>query len=454
MKTDNLPLGEFASNLLVSALKSGAEQAEVYLKSSGNLSLEVKNQEIDAVESSLSFGYSLRVIKDGRLGFSYSTSKDESGSVIKNALEAARWADKDEFLGLPLVQAQATEPRGLEIFDKESCDIKEGAVVKRVLKIEKAARDFDKRIKKARKVLGTFGKGEIFILNSKGINASYPFTKFTAQVMTIAEENNESQMGWDFNGSRFLNDISFEDVGKNAAKRAVQLLGAKRINTIKAPIILDNSVASEFLGIFASSFSAESAQKGRSLLRGKTGQHVISGKINIIDSGIIPRMLGTRPFDDEGIVTSEKILIKEGALQGFLHNAYTAKKDGVNSTGNAMRGGYTGLPSVGISNLYLKVVSETDIIPFNKLTASLDQGLYITEALGVHTANPITGEFSIGVSGLWIENGEIQFPVKEAVISGDVLGLFQKIEAAGDDMRFYGNIGTPSLLIGPTDISA
>jgi len=165
-------------------------------------------------------------------------------------------------------------------------------------------------------------------------------------------------------------------------------------------------------------------------------------------------MLGTRPFDDEGIVTSEKILIKEGALQGFLHNAYTAKKDGVHSTGNAVRGGYTGLPSVGISNLYLKVVSETDIIPFNKLTASLDKGLYITEALGVHTANPITGEFSIGVSGLWIENGEIQFPVKEAVISGDVLGLFQKIEAAGDDMRFYGNIGTPSLLIGPTDISA
>jgi len=454
MKTNNPPLEEFASGLLASALKSGAEQAEVYIKSSGNLSLEVKNQEIDAVESSLSFGYSLRVIKDGRLGFSYSTSKDESGSVIKNAVEAARWADRDEFLGLPSVQTQAMGPRGLEIFDKESCGIKEGAALMHVLKIEKAARDFDKRIKKARKVLGTFGKGEIFILNSKGINVSYPYTKFTAQVMTIAEENSESQMGWDFNGSRFLKDISFEDVGRNAARRAVQILGAKRINTIKAPIILDNSVASEFLGLFASSFSAESVQKGRSLLKDKTGQAVINSKVNMIDSGIIPRMLGTRPFDDEGILTSEKILIKEGVLQGFLHNAYTAKKDGVHSTGNAVRGGYAGLPSVGISNLYLKIVSESDIIPFNKLAASLNKGLYITEAMGVHTANPITGEFSIGVSGLWIENGEIQFPVKEAVMSGDVLGLFQKIEAAGDDVRFYGNIGTPSLLIGPTDISA
>ena len=113
-----------------------------------------------------------------------------------------------------------------------------------------------------------------------------------------------------------------------------------------------------------------------------------------------------------------------------------------------------GLPSAGILNLYLKTSSESDVIPFNTLISSMDKGLYITEAMGVHTANPITGEFSIGVSGLWIENGTIKFPVKEAVISGDMLGLFERIEAVGDDMRFYGNIGTPSLLIGPTDISA
>ncbi|MCG2814113.1 MAG: metallopeptidase TldD-related protein, partial [Thermodesulfovibrionales bacterium] len=172
------------------------------------------------------------------------------------------------------------------------------------------------------------------------------------------------------------------------------------------------------------------------------------------DSGIIPRRLGTRPFDDEGVLTSEKVLIKDGALMGFLHNTYTAKKEGAYSTGNAVRGGYTGLPSVGISNLCLKTSSESDVMLFNTLIASMDKGLYITEAMGVHTANPITGEFSIGVSGLWIENGTIRFPVKEAVISGDMLGLFERIEAAGDVMRFYGNIGTPSLLIGLTDISA
>lgn len=456
MKTDR----EFASDLVGIALRNGADRAEAYIKSSRNLSLEVKNQELDAVESSLSFGYSLRVIRDGKLGFSYSTSPDESESVIKNAIGAAKWADEDEYLDMPNPPLSPFSKGGiiditsLEIFDGKGWNIKEDEAVKHVLIIEKAANDFDKRIKKTRKATGTFSSGEIFILNSKGIDISYPYTKFTAQVMTVAEENGESQMGWDFNGSRLLQDISFEDVGRNAAKRAVQLLGAKRINTVKAPIIIDNSVASEFLGIFASSFSAESVQKGRSLLKDKIGQKVISPKVNLVDSGIIPRRLGTRPFDDEGVITSEKVLIKEGVLQGFLHNTYTAKKEGAHSTGNAVRGGFTGLPSVGISNLYLKIVSESDVIPFNTLIASLDKGLYITEAMGVHTANPITGEFSIGVSGLWIENGTIRFPVKEAVISGDMLGLFQRIEAAGDDMRFYGNTGTPSLLIGPTDISA
>jgi len=443
MKTNR----EFASDLVGIALRNGAEQAEAYIKSSKNLSLEVKNQELDAVESSLSLGYSLRVIRNGKLGFSYSTSTDELESVIKSAIEAAKWADADEYLDMPTPSAspfnkvgsgRSIDVASLEVFDGKGWEIKEDEAVKHVLIIEKAANDFDKRIKKTRKTTGIFSSGKIFILNSKGIDISYPYTKFTAQVMTVAEENGESQMGWDFNGSRFLQDISFEDVGRNAAKRAVQMLGAKRINTVKVPVILDNIVASEFLGIFASSFSAESVQKGRSLLKDKIGQRVISPKVNLIDSGIIPRRLGTRPFDDEGVLTSEKVLIKDGELMGFLHNTYTAKKEGAYSTGNAVRGGYTGLPSAGILNLYLKTSSKSDVIPFNTLISSMDKGLYITEAMGVHTANPITG----------------RFPVKEAVISGDMLGLFERIEAVGDDMRFYGNIGTPSLLIGPTDISA
>lgn len=451
MKTDR----EFASRIIGLALKKGAAQAEVYIKSSKNLSLEVKNLEVDAIESSLGFGYSLRVIKDGRLGFSYSTAAEEMESVVKNATETADWADRDEYLDLPSSTGNLKpEPGKLEIFDKETADLKEADAIKHVIAIERAAKDFDNRIKKIRKASGTFSSGEILLLNSKGIDMSYPYTKVGAQVITVAEENNEAQMGWDADGSRFLKDISLEAVGINAAKRAVQLLGSRKINTTKAPVILDSSVAAEFLGVFASSLSAEAVQKGRSLLMGKVGQKALSSKINLIDSGLMQRRLGTRPFDDEGVATAAKVLIKEGVLQGYLHNTYTAKKDGVGSTGNALRGGYAGLPAVGITNLYINAVSGSDIIPFAGLINSLGNGLYITEAMGVHTANPISGEFSIGVSGLWIENGAIKFPVKEAVISGNIQGLFEKIEALGDDVRFYGSIGAPSLLIGPTDISA
>ncbi len=446
---------EFALKMVDLALKKGADQAEAYLKHSRDLTIEVKNQEIDAIESSISMGYSLRVILDGRLGFSYSTSTDEAEQVADNAVNAARWSDHDEYFGLPAkISVTDVDQNLLGIYDREISELKDDEAMKYALAVERGARDFDSRIKKIRKASGAFTSGEIIIFNSKNISSSYPYTKCLAQIMTVAEEGSESQMGWDFDGRRFLKDLSFESVGRNAAKRAVQLIGARKISTIKAPVILDNSVTAEFLGIFATSFSAESVQKGRSLLMGKTGKKVICPEINLIDDGLILSGLGTRPFDDEGVLPTKKMLINKGVLEGYLHNTYTAKKAGLSSTGNAVRGGYAGLPSVGISNLYLDAASSSFITPFKDLLSSVDKGLYITEAMGVHTANPISGEFSIGVSGLWIENGEIKFPVKEAVLTGDILRLFQTVEAAGDDMRFYDKIGTPSLLIGAVDISA
>lgn len=445
---------EFAARILESAIKNDADQAEVFVKHTKNLSVDVKDQSADAFESSISFGYSLRVIKDNRLGFSYSTALDDWDLVVKNAVETAKWTEPDEFLLLP-------ENHGIPIPEYERIDIYDRAIenlnkedaLTNVLEIEKSAKDFDSRIKKIRKASGSFDTGEVLLLNSKGIEFMYPYTACTAQIMLVAEEDNDSQMGWDFEGARYLSDISFKNIGKTAAQRAVQLLGSQKIQTVRAPVLLDSTVASEFLGIFASSFSADAVQKGKSLLINKVGKKIISLKADIIDSGLLPRRLGSRLFDDEGVLTSEKILVQNGALQGFLHNTYTAKKAGTVSTGNAMRSSHAGLPSVGITNLFIKPSSPSDTITFKNLFNSIDKGLYVTEAMGIHTANPISGEFSIGVSGLWIENGEIKFPVKEAVISGNILEFFERIEGFGDDVKFYGNIGTPSLLIGTTDIS-
>ena len=441
---------ELAESVMQLALKKGADEVEVYIKSSKNLSIEIKDQKIDAFESSNSIGYSLRVLKDKKLGFSYSTDIFEIESVVTKAVEAAKWVDKDENLELPA----PSEIAKVDIFDPDISSISEDEAVRKVMTIEECAYDEDPRIKNIRKARGSFSQTEVIIKNSKGVDSHYPATTCTAQVMVMAEAGNDKQMGWSFSGSRFLGEVSFEDVGRDASRRALQLLGSKRMSPQKANIVLDNIISTEFIGIFASLLSSENVQKGKSLLSGKLGKTVISPKVNIIDNGLLRGKLGSSPVDDEGVSCRKKTLISEGILQGYLYNTYTANKDRVSSTGNAVRRGFSALPSVGISNMYIEPISGTDIIPLKDIFKAVDKCLYVTEAMGVHTANPISGEFSFGVSGIWIEKGEIVFPVKEAVISGNILSFFGNIEAFGDDFRFFGNIGSPSILFGPIDISA
>jgi PmbA protein len=440
---------EFVTRLIEIAINEGADEAEVYAKMSKNLSIEVKEQKIDTLETSKTTGYCVRVIKDKRLGFSYSTDPGEMEKVVRRALEASGYSEPDDYNGLPL----KSEPSAVTVFDGEIASLSEDEAINRVLTIEASALAEDKRIKKVRKASGSFSTNRTYIINSHGINIDYDSTACSAQIMAIAEEGTESQMGWDFEGSRFLKDVSFESVGRNAARRALNLLGARKTMPVKGSILLDNSIIVDFLGILSSALSSESVQKRKSMLAGKKGELVISRRLNIIDSGLINGKLGSKPVDDEGVATTYKILIDKGVLNGFLYNTYTSRKDNVKSTGNAVRGGFTGLPSVGPSNIYIEPVSKEYTADLSSLIKNMRKGLYVTETMGMHTVNPISGEFSVGASGLWIENGEIQYSAKEAVISGDILQLFKNVLMVGDDIRFYGNIGAPSLLIEGIDIS-
>jgi PmbA protein len=439
----------FAEEVLGRALEKGADEAEVFVRSSKNLSVEVKSQSVDSLKSSLSFGYSLRVIKEGRLGFSYSTDRNDSDGVISRAIESAAFSDRDPCLGLP----EASPAAGVEIFDRAVEEISEEDAIAKVMTVERSARDEDARVTKIRKASGSFTVSATAIVNSKSVNASFLSTACSAQITAIAEAGDESQMGWDFDASRFMRDIDFGKIGRSAARRAVRLLGSTKVEGRKADIVLDNSVTADFLGIFASSLSSEAVQKGKSLLAGKIGTRVISGKINMIDSGLLPGKLGSSPVDGEGVPVTVKAAVREGILQTYLYNTYTSRKEGTISTGNAARGGFSSLPGVGVTNLFIEAVSKEDVLPVKALCGAVDSGLYVIDAMGVHTANPISGEFSIGVTGIWIEKGALEHPVKEAVISGNILDFFEKVRALGDDLRFYGNLGGPSLLISDVDIS-
>jgi PmbA protein len=449
----------FAEDVVKKALKRGCDAAEVFIRSSSGISAEAKDGKVEAMEVSKDAGIALKVIKGQRLGFAFATDPQEIENTINAAIEAAKWTAVDEYLDIP----EKMSAGEVLIFDEQIKNITEDTVIKNALLLEESALAFDKKIKKVRKAEVGALVGSTTIANSKGVNISYESTYYSAHVTTLAgDENGDNQMGWDFAGSRRMSDVDIKTVGNRSSRRAVELLGSRKISTVKAPVILCPSVAVGFLDILSASLSAEAVQKQRSFLAGKVGQTIMSTLVDIVDDGTMQWGTGTKPVDDEGVPVSTKTVISKGVLDNYIYNTYAAKKAGVRSTGNAVRSSHKALPGIDVTNFYIKpeesrksvgAIHESPVQEA-KLIKSLSKGILILNAMGLHTANPISGDFSIGISGLWIENGETTYPIKEAVMSGNILDLFKKLEALGGDMEFYGNIGSPSLLIGNMDISA
>ncbi|HMK56074.1 MAG TPA: TldD/PmbA family protein [Dissulfurispiraceae bacterium] len=439
----------FAERLLQIALDGGADEAEVYATLSRNLSVEVKDRLIDTLEKSDTIGYSLRIFKDKRLGFSYSTDPGELTAVAARAIEASKFTEPDDANELP-------SPSGfsdVSVYDASISSLEETAAVDMIVAMESAALDSDRRITKTRNASGSFSVGQTRIMNSKGIDFEFTSSACSAHIMAVAEQSGESQMGWDYQGSRFLGDMTVELIGRTAASRALEMLGAEKMAPLRGFVLLDSAVAAEFIGILASALSSDAVRKRKSMLAGKIGESVISPRLNLVDSGILAGKLGSRPVDAEGVATTEKTLIEKGVLRGFIYNTYNARKDNVASTGNAVRGGFTGLPGVGPGNIFLAPTSKEFSKDISGLIGMVDNGIYVTETMGMHTANPISGEYSVGVTGLKIEGGTLARPIKEAVISGNILKLFGSIVMIGDESRFYGNIKSSHLLAEDIDIS-
>ncbi|MDP3050193.1 MAG: metallopeptidase TldD-related protein, partial [Eubacteriales bacterium] len=182
---------------------------------------------------------------------------------------------------------------------------------------------------------------------------------------------------------------------------------------------------------------------GRSLFAGRMGERVASDLVTIVDDGTLPGGINSGPCDGEGVPTSRTVVIEHGVLTSFLHNTYTAAKDGLVSTGNGVRGSFKGSPEVGTTNFYLSP-GKTER---EQLLEELDSGLLVTEVMGMHTANPISGDFSVGASGLWVENGRVSHPVRGMAIAGNITDLLMKIDAVGSDLQFFGGKGAPTVRV-------
>lgn len=421
-------------------VKGIAKPTEAYLVQGHSSTIELSDEKIESIEHASIGGLGLRIIDRGGLGFSYTSDlrADEIDRVIEEASLNARYATKDRYNLLP--QRISSYPK-VNIYDEDLAKVSLKEKIERTKKASRAALEYDRRIRKVYKNAYHDTTYRISILNSEGLEVSYSGTFYSLSLMAIAQERKESQSGSEFDIQRFYEKLKIEEVGRKAAQKALSLLGAKKVKTQKIPILLDPLVGSSFIGLLASALSAEAVQRKRSLFRARLDKRVGARELNIIDDGTLKEGLGSAPCDDEGVPTSKKTLIENGILRGYLYNTYTAAKEKKESTGNGMRDSFQSLPGIGATNLFISPGRRSQ----EELIKGMRKGLYVTEALGMHTADPISGDFSIGVNGQWIEEGEISYPVSGVTMSGNLMELLKSIEEVGNDLRFAGHIASPSI---------
>ncbi|MBI3754087.1 MAG: TldD/PmbA family protein [Deltaproteobacteria bacterium] len=434
---------------LAKLLKNKVDAWEIFYSLQKGLSIEAKDGKVDAFKVSSNEGIGLRILRDKKMGFSFTSalSKESLKQLLENAIAASKGVEPDDFLSLPSLQKQTAGE--LMLLDSSLDKTSEEDKIKKAISLEQSARGFDPRVTKVRKA--SYGESffESRLVNSAGIDVKKSATFVTSSIMAVAEDKGDSQMGWDMGMSHFAKDVDVAKIGRDAAKRAVDMLGARTIKTVKCPVVIENIIVGEFLEILAPSFYADNLHKGKSMLLGKKGKKIFKPNVTLWDNGLLPNGWGASEYDGEGIPRQKTCLVDKGVCAGFLYDTYWAKRGGVSSTGNAARSHFKSISAIGISNLYM----EKGDADFDGLLQSMGSGLLITNILGAHTANQVTGDFSLGVSGLWVESGRMSYPVRGVAISGNLLELFSRVEVVGGDLRFLGSIGAPSLLIGGMEIS-
>lgn len=422
---------------------------EILVSSSNELSLEAKEGKIDSFKCAEPSGVAIRVLKGEGLGFSFSTTLDPVAlsRMVDGALTAARMQTPDPAHSLPLPKPFPDLSPAL--FDPSLLLVPEKEKIDRALELERLAISLDPRVKRVRKAGYSESVYDTYIRNSRGVVGGYRGSYVSMSVSAVAEENDSAQMGWDFDFARGFAGIDIERIARGAVGKATSLLGAQSLKTMRVPVILDRYVATQLLDILAPSFLVENLEKGKSLFKDRTGEGIVSPLLTIRDHGLLPDGMGTAPWDGEGVPQQDNLLVKAGVLNGFLCDTFWGQKAGVPSTGNSVRAGLKGAPRTGVHNLF---VEKGDRSP-EVLKGRVEKGVLITEVMGMHTANPVSGDFSVGGAGFYLENGAVLYPVKGIAIAGNVLELFQRVEAVADDLRFYGATGSPTLLIGELDIS-
>ncbi len=438
-------LKEVAQDIVRRAMAGGATAAECVVREGDEFSTLVRLGQVETLKESGSKAIGVRVFYGKRAASTYSSDFSREGldRMLNSALELAKITSEDPFSGIPDASQLGSISGDLDLYSADVYSLPGEERISYARRSEKAALDFDSRIKNSDGGSFDAATGHKILANSHEFLGEYRRSYCSIAAVPIAQaENGAMQRDYWYSVARSLSRLeSPEHVGKVAAERTIRRLGARKVKTAQVPVVFDPLVATSILDHIFEGVNGDSVYRGASFLAGKLGQKIAGDRVTVIDDGTMVGGFGTSPFDGEGIPTRRTIVIENGVLKSYLLNTYTAKKLGLQTTGNASRG-LAGTPGIGPGNYFLQPGTKTP----QQIISEIKEGLYVTEFLG-HGANLVTGDYSRGASGMWISGGELAYPVEEITVAGNLKEMFFNIADIGNDLEFRGAMACPTIRI-------
>ena len=442
-------LKTLATDVLAKALKAGATDAEAAVYEGDEFSSLVRLGQVETLKESGSRAIGLRVFVGQRTASTSSSdfSADSIQRLVDGAIALAKITSEDPFAGLPEAQEFGKVQGDLGLYFEDVNEMPPAERIETARRVEAAAMAYDTRIQNSGGGDFDTATSHKILVNSHGFTGEYrrSYCGFSASPIAVDEKGGMQRNYW-YSAARTTRKLeSPEEIGQEAARRTLARLGARQVKTQKAPVVFSPEIARSIIGNIFEAANGDSIYRNASFFCDQLGQQVAGKNITVIDDGTMVfdgiGGFGTSPFDGEGLPTRRTVLVERGILKNYVLNTYTAKKLGMKSTGNASRG-LAGNPGIGAGNFYL----EPGTITPEQLIGDVKAGLYVTEVMGFGV-NLVTGDYSQGASGMWIENGELAYPVEEITIAGNLKDMYKNIVAIGNDLVFRGAVAAPTIRV-------
>ncbi|MBY0504385.1 MAG: TldD/PmbA family protein [Bryobacteraceae bacterium] len=441
---------ELTKEIVRLALELGATDAECTLAEGEEFSVSVRLGDIEKLQEAASRSAGLRVLVGQRSGSAYTSDLSDEGiqRMVRAAVDNAEVTGEDPFAGLPDAADLGQHSADLSLFDEGIASLTTPEKIEQAKRAEAAFLAYDPRIDKSEGASYDSGVSSRYFANSRGFAGGYRSSQCSLSAVPVASQGGAMERDYWYSSARSPRQLDTpENIGIIAAQRTLRRLGARKVATQKAAIVFEPRMARMLLSHIGEAVDGDAVYRDSSFLAGKIGQRIASENVTIIDDGTMPGLWGTSPFDAEGVRTRRTVIVEKGILRSYLLNTYTARKLGLRSTGNAGRG-LSGAAYVQNGNFYLEAGSLTPA----EVIRQAGTGLYVTEVLG-NGVNVVNGDYSCGAQGLWIENGELAYPVSEVTIASTLMEMLNSITAIGNDLEFQSTMAAPTLLIREMTIS-